>query len=388
MRARRGGGAVRAAGLVAGAALLGPLGLGVGCGSDTLVGAADSAPEASSPASSVPVEDAQPVPGKDAALADARPVRDAADARAIRDASANDDAPLTTTEQAEVPGLTDFDFDGTTLVYRKTGVELYRCTMPGCTRGAPLGVASVGDHHVLAGGQVYFVGFGGPLGSTALYSVPVGGGPVTALRSPGPTDPKTTLFNLFGGESRLVASVDVFARPLEEWSFPIARGGSVPRATPYLHEREGATITRLTQLGPYVVTGSSVPTMPFSVSVVAASPRTFRGAPLPHPIVAIANGRIHVCPIRTDCAAWLNVLPSTPVATLGIDTTHLYFASYQGLGRCTLEELDVQRTCTIESIVTGEAVEAPLYLVAGPDGAATDVWYRSGSRVRRVGLPP
>ena len=308
------------------------------------------------------------------------------------DASLLEDAGLPTpTTLADFPGLADFDFAGTTLVYRVAG-DLFTCPLLSCSSGSL--VPNVGARDVefaVAGQKIFFIGYGSLATSRDIFSIQFDG---TNRRRNQPSFEylgSNSLSSLSGGVSdvrALFRSVPRLGRNIYENSLVTMRpnatnSGRIGRPTPNLHSSYGSNVVYFpaeshdgTTLTPpsIVTTGATVPTPVSPPSVVAVSPR---GPSVLHPMVIVRRGlEIEACPTSADCTEWI------PLGQLGrpitLDGEFLYVGRPDGLSRCTLAEIATVHRCTLSPLVDGEAVEAPLYLTVNY------LYYRSGTRVRRV----
>ncbi len=307
---------------------------------------------------------------------------------------------------ARIPGLIDFDFEGGTLVYRKSSSlgTMSLCTVPDCVTSwtlAPLSAGSVyGPHVSIAQGRVYYP-YRLSSSPVQIRSMGLGGEGDRAEASQSYSGVAETV-NFFGGDANQIA--DVFLQTPAGSDFkvlsaspPAGRSASIPRASRYRHTNGDGSIEILVQRtppnpGPPVVTiGPSLVTVAVTVpdwpagdlDEIATSPRTVRGAPALYPAVGMVehsggSRTVRICPTATDCAAWISVGSGTGIGFTG---THLYIGSSTGLDRCKLSEIGRFGTCTREALVRGGPV-TDLHITE------THVVYRSGTQVRAACKSP
>jgi hypothetical protein len=311
---------------------------------------------------------------------------DAADAA---DATTPPPRPTTTTTLA---GILDFDMTGSALAMR-TAAGMSTCALPACAAvTGPFALNATNDAFAVAGTKIYFVSFGSSAQTRDLYSINLDG-TGNARNAPNLIwTGSMSLYALDGSQSNVRAMFRA-APPVGGGRFETRLASANPaapntdrigRPTATMHSNVGATVS----YGPAQnITGSNL--MPAQMTTtgatlpVPATPPTAiavseRGATVTYPaVVILRNGNLEACPTAADCAAWTNLGALGTVYNL--DGTHLYVGSATGLSRCTLQEIATAGTCTLAPHVTGEPVEAPILLTS------TEVWYRSGANVRRVG---
>lgn len=345
--------------------------------------AGDSAPPADAAADTTAdtATDA-PVPPVDAAadVADSG-AADAADAATVDAADGATVVPATTVIDA--PGLSEFDINATKLVYRTGTASFMRCTLPACADSTAQVVPAspLGSWHLGSGDKVHYVTKTGvqsgfrlgavPLGSTTATYVSTGNAP-TALESSyvGGTTERVMLREIPGlvGGGRYA------------YYFYTGPGGNTdrtPRAGRYLHENfGGATVTYRPVQAPFAtpmaatLAGVTAPVPASDPSFIAVTPG---GAASPT-LVVIRGGQVEACPL--PCATWKGL--GALGTAINVSDTHLYVGTPTGLMRCALSEIAATDTCTLVSHGPTESAADPMYVTA------TDVWYRSGTRVRRV----
>lgn len=370
---------------------------------------APSAPPTGSTPGPVPLADAaDSAAPRDATADDA--TLDASDSAAVADAmdaaDGYDGAPLPGPVEtvADIPGLTDFDFGGSHLVYRTP--DFKHCTLPSCTDetpllGPPLLVPparieeagwTVGEDERLH--FIYRYHVGGAMGGQDILS----NGSVLFDNSGG-TYSEITRTGAFSGASVVAyhgGSVGVIiaawsgrclsAGGCSDYLFNFGGGihtGRVARATGIYHTNIGGAVASYTPAHNPPPDGAPVPaafngvpapiptTRPTLVAVSANGPT------VPHPtVVVLRDGNVEACPLANPCLAWLNLGALGTI--LNLDDQHLYIGTPTGLSRCALAEIGTAGTCTLVPHGPVEAVEEPLYLTT------THAWYRSGTQVRRV----
>jgi hypothetical protein len=314
---------------------------------------------------------------------------DAADAADAADATAPPPRPTTTTTLA---GILDFDMTGAALAMR-TAAGMSTCALPACaTVTGPFALNATNDAFAVAGTKIYFVSFGSSAQTRDLYSINLDG-TGNARNAPNLIwTGSMSLYALDGSQSNVRAMFRAappvgggrFETRLAQANPAAPNTDRIGRPTATMHSNVGATVS----YGPAQnITGSNL--MPAQMTTtgatlpVPATPPTAiavseRGATVTYPaVVILRNGNLEACPTAADCAAWMNLGALGTVFNL--DGTHLYVGSPTGLSRCTLQEIATAGTCTLAPHVTGEPVEAPILLTS------TEVWYRSGANVRRVG---
>ena len=344
------------------------------------------------------------------------PILDAADGMDAMDAADGyDGAPLpgSVTTAADIPGLTDFDFVGSHMLYRRgvttanDPLDFRHCTLPACTdetsfndppgledpqhniaawsagedgrlhyleqnhsgaTWAPqLGVVSVlfdNTNHSFA--PVYQGIYG-----VSLRAYHAGHVAVTIVQSQGPW---------FGGP---MGGGCCWSLGFDSLSWAGINTGRVDRARGLYHTNDGGAVVNyipFSRVANYNVPpttasleGVSAPvpaTPPTLVAVSAAGPT------VPRPtVVVLRDGNVEACALATPCLAWLNLGALGTI--LNLDDKHLYIGTPTGLSRCALAEIGTAGTCTLVPHGPVEAVEEPLYLTG------THAWYRSSTKVRR-----
>lgn len=330
------------------------------------------------------------------------PFPDAApDARPDADGSMDAGPLLAARTVADVPGLADFDFTATTLAVR-VGKTLSTCALPGCAALTPVG--NTNDHNgrfSIAGDRLYFSARTAGTIQDNVYSVAFDG---TDLQNrtnhvvPGIVTESFLGAVSFAGGLTKVEQVVSWARSGEAGYRTLVQttaGASgnphrVGRTTANTHENHGSLVryfpeqmrfvntennpTRALTPPELTVTGATVPAPATNPTAIGTTPR---GAGAPHPMVVIREGgTLKACPTVTDCAAWIDLGPLGE--HFALDGKNLYVAGASGLSRCSLEEISTRGTCTPKPMLPRELVQPPLLLTE------TEVYYRSGTRVRAV----
>jgi hypothetical protein len=345
--------------------------------------AGDSAPPADATAdtSADTAADAPAPPvdgGADAADSGAA---DAADASPVDAADGATSVPATTVIDAV--GLIDFDLNAANLVYRTGTATFMRCTLPACADSTAQVVPAspLGSWHLGSADKVHYVTKTGvqsgfrlgavPLGSTTATYVNTGGAP-TALEASyvGGTTERVML--------REIPSIVGGGRfSYQLYNGPGGNTDRTPRAGRYLHQNfGGASVTYRPAQAPFAtpvaatLAGVTAPVPATDPSAIAITP----SAAAQPTLVVVRGGQVEACPL--PCAAWkgLGALGSA----INVSETHLYVGTATGLMRCELAEIAAAGTCTLVSHGPAESAATPIYVTA------TDVWYRSDTRVRRV----
>lgn len=303
---------------------------------------------------------------------------------------------------ATVPGLVDYDFEGTTLVYQTAVAAngVGKCTIPGCTDGAPIpNVAPSGTTGIaVAGGQVYFptiAGANAQLVKTALD----GSGRVVVATTNGLGTP--TVESMFGGSANaaLVARVPLFQGRYEYrqlFAAPAAtRTDRAGRATHAYHQNLDAQVYyKPTDVPsgarPASFTGTrsagafSLPLPPAAPDLVAVSPTIVDAVVLVKSPIAVhvRAGTVYACaiPATGNCGAWVTT-GVNGARTIAVDDEYLYVGLATGIGRCSLSDAATGK-CTPSPVVVDGPIDGPMYL------GAKDLWYRVGTKVYRVRVGP
>lgn len=378
---------MRTSRILAEALWLGALGLFAACTPET---------------TSAPAGDAAP----DAAAADAdRPDAGAADTGA-RDSAPGEGGPPDAASPGprtvrSVPGLADFDITATRMVLR-VGSELSVCTLPACAdrRAIP----NTGGHKgtfSIAGDRVYFTAFAPSSIQDNVFSIALDGS--DRVNRTNHAVPGGLTVSSLNAESfsagvtrveqgvRWVRSDDAGYRFLfETTSGTSGNADRVGRPTAHLHENFGAEVRYLPAQMPFVSQENN-PTRAITAAVMTATGATLPAPERPPGVVAVSargpsvarpmafyldGGRLLACPTTADCAAWIDLGELGGV--LNVDGERLYVGDAHGLGSCLVSEIATQRRCTLKTMVSGEPVQAPLYVTAG------ELWYRSGELIRAV----
>ena len=367
--------------------------------------------------------DTSPIPGRDAALpvADAGPGSDAAvadsslpdppdatDASSLPDSAVADAAdaappgPVASTV-VTIPGLVDFDFTDARLAYR-VGTVISTCSLPACADGAPVTnmLRRQGNAFSIAGDLVYFSGRPATGVIENIFSVKYDGTSLTnrtSYTTPfGATDSFVGLSSFLAGGGTGVQGLYRWSRSGDAgWKYVLQTANGVAtnparigRATVHLHANEGSEVRFNPEQMNFVgaennpgrtitprrmtTTGATVPAPVTNPTYVAVSAR---GAAVTYPVVAmVEDGTVKACPTTADCAAWIDL--GALGAVINMDAESLYVGGPTGLGKCSLTEIATASTCTLTPLVSGEAVETPMYVTP------THVFFRSGDLVRKV----
>ena len=372
-----------------GVTLLGALGVVASCA---------SAPTTTEPPADAGSPDAATADGAppEASVADTGPADSAAGDASPDAASAGPRTVLS------IPGLADFDLTSTRLLLR-VGAELSLCTLPGCADRRAL--PNTSDHKgklSIAGDRVYFTAFAPSSIQDNVFSIAFDG--TDRVNRTNHAVPGGLTFSSLNAESfsagvtkveqgvRWVRSDDVGYRFLFETTLGASGNPDrVGRPTANLHENFGAEVRYVPEQLPFVgnennptlaitpaimtTTGAALPVPERAPGAVAVSAR---GPSVAHPMAFHLDGaRLLACPTTTDCAAWIDL--GELGGAVNADGERLYVGDTHGLGSCLLSEIATQRRCTLKTMVSGEPVQAPLYVTAG------ELWYRSGELIRAVG---
>lgn len=303
---------------------------------------------------------------------------------------------------ATVPGLLDFDFEGTTLVYQTAVAAggVGKCTVPGCTDGAaipavaPSGAAGV----AVAGGQVYFPTIAGANAEIVRTALDGTGRTIVATTN-GLGTP--TVESMFGGSANasLVARVTLFQGRYEYrqlFATPAAtRTDRAGRATHAYHQNLDAQIYYKpldvpAGARPASFTGTrsagafTLPLPPAAPDLVAVSPTIVDAVVLVKSPIAVhvRAGAVYACPIPAagNCGAWVTTGVNGARA-IAVDDEYLYVGLATGIGRCPLSDAATSK-CAPSPVVVDGPIDGPMYV------GAKDLWYRVGTKVYRVRVGP
>lgn len=290
-------------------------------------------------------------------------------------------------------GLTDFDINGTHLVYRTPG--FVHCTLPACADPTTLAVNPAmrpdawfaGDDDLL-----YYAQGGGaamPLDLASRTYANVAGPTVNLGTSSSSYSQNLVSFHRGLNPMALVREVP---KPLGGGRFQYNWGGRsgnsfrTAQATGMRHNNGAALASYIPARQVAPPPGAGLP----SVFAITGHPGASAPKPATDPtIVAVSapggadptvfvvrGGMLEACPLATPCVAWRNLGAMT--SPFNVDATHLYVGTDTGLKRCALAEIGASSTCTLVAAGPNEAVSAPLYLTA------TDAWYLSGATIRTI----
>lgn len=291
-------------------------------------------------------------------------------------------------------GLTDFDFDETTLVLAsKSGMST--CAFDACSAPSPLsGGPRAPLGFAVAGGRVYYDD-ARSANDHDLASVALDGSGARTEATYAPFTAGATFYSFHGGESvygllRRTPMVDagrfehVFLSPATR----VENGARVGRITPNVHTNRGARVQSIPAERPSVirsepwsfeVAGATVPKPASEPLAVGTSPSTTRGAVATQTVVIRRGEHLEACPLVDGrCDRWLD-LGAVP-GTFTLDDDALYVGNESGLFACGLADLASTQTCTFTQLAE-EPVSAPLYVTA------RELVYRRGSDVRAAMLP-
>lgn len=300
----------------------------------------------------------------------------------------------------DAPGVLDFDFTQTRLVYR-VARDFFTCELP-CTSPTRLpGTANHKNRFTVTPDRLYFAARVPPSTIDDVYSVAFDG---TKLENRthfapagGQAGAHVEALALDGGLTRieqlvsLVREREVGYRTLLE--VPTGMTGNPDRVghtTRYVHENHGAVLRyfpkqvrlQVSENNPdlvptpaeMTVTGTTMVPPPSDPTAIATSPR---GPSVAYPTVVIRErGTLKACPVATACTAWSDLGPLGE--TFALDATHLYIGSGRGLSRCELAEIAQKGQCSPALIVGGEPARHPMYLTDD------SVVYLGKDRVRAV----